>query len=89
MLTHRELELVLVQGDHRLHHLAVVQTQRFSDGSFYKNLTQVERDRRDTRNLVDALRPEQRHGMPFKGNAPSFYARSCSGRSWRSRLRQG
>ena len=50
---------------------------------------QIERDRRDARDLVDPLRPEQRHGMPFKGNAPSFYARSCSGRLWRNRLRQG
>ena len=89
MLFHRELEFVFVQGSNRVHDLAVVQTQFFGDWRFYEYLTQVEGDRRDTRDLVDALRPEQRHGMPFKGNAPSFYARSCSSRWWRNHLNQG
>ena len=89
MLFNGELEFVFVKRCNRIDDLSVVQTQFFGYRSFYKYLTQVERNRRDARDLVDPLRPEQRHGMPFKGNAPSFYARSCSGRLWRNRLRQG
>ena len=89
MLVHGELEFVFVQCRHRVHNLAVVQPQFFGDWRFYEYLTQVKRDRRDARDLVDALRPEQRHGKFFKGNEPSFYARSCSGRWWRNRLRRG
>ena len=58
MLVHGELEFVFVHCRNCMHNLTVVQAKLFGDGCFYEYLTQVEGDRRDARDLVDALRPE-------------------------------